>query len=408
MTSRRLLLLFVPMLAAAAPQAAAPQAAAPQAAVPQAATPEAATPEAAPPAVSVARAEAGTLSETVLVTGTLVPREEVLVSPQIDQLAITGIAVEEGDRVAAGQVLATLSHDALDASLAQNVAQQARADAAVAQAQNAIAEAQASRTQADAAYARAKDLVTSGITSRETYDTRQQAALVGTARLNAAVNALRASEADAALARAQRQELQVKLDRTSIRAPTAGIVSRRTARLGAVVGMAGEPLFRLIADGAVELEAAVPETRLVQLHPGQVASLTAPGGTVPAHVRLVAPEVSQATRLGRVRIAPDSEGAPGAIGSFARATVAVARQTGVVVPLSAVLFDPDGAHVQVVRNGTVETRTVTVALRNAGRALLGSGVQPGEAVVAVSGTFVRDGDRVRAVGGDGGLAAAGG
>ncbi len=372
MLPRRALLLLLPLLAAAGP-------------------------ETAPPAVTVAQASTGTLAETVLVTGTLVPREEVLVSPQIDQLAITSIAVEEGDRVAAGQVLATLSHDVLDASLAQNAAQQARADAAIAQAQNSIAEAQASRTQADAAYARAKDLVTSGITSRETYDARQQAALVGTARLNASVNALRAAEADAALARAQRQELQVRLDRTAIRAPTAGIVSRRTARLGAVVGMAGDPLFRLIADGAVELEAAVPETRLVQLHPGQPATLTAPGGTVPAHIRLVAPEVSQATRLGRIRVAPDTAGAPGPIGAFARASVEVARQTGVIVPLSAVLFDPDGAHVQVVRDGTVQTRAVTVTLRNAGRALLGSGVQPGEAVVAVSGTFVRDGDRVTPV-----------
>ena len=357
----------------------------------------AAAPETAPPSVTVAQAAAGTLAQTVLVTGTLVPREEVLVSPQIDQLAITSIAVEEGDRVSAGQVLATLSHDALDASLAQNAAQQARAEAAIAQAQNSIAEAQASRTQADAAYARAKDLVTSGITSRETYDTRQQAALVGSARLNASVNALRAAEADAALSRAQRQELQVRLDRTSIRAPTAGIVSRRTARLGAVVGMSGDPLFRLIADGAVELEAAVPETRLVQLHPGQPATLTAPGGAVPAHVRLVAPEVSPTTRLGRVRVAPDTAGAPGTIGSFARATIEVARQTGVVVPLSAVLFDPEGAHIQVVHNGTVETRAVTVALRSAGKALLSQGVQAGDAVVSVSGTFVRDGDRVTAI-----------
>ena len=178
MVLRRLLLLAVPLLLAASP-------------------------EAAPPAVTVVPASAGTLAETVLVTGTLVPREEVLVSQQIDGLAITSIAVEEGDWVTAGQVLATLSHDALDASLAQNTAQQARADAAVAQAQNSIAEAQASRTQADAAYARSKDLVTSGITSRETFDTRQQAAQVGVARLNASINALHAAEADAALARAR-------------------------------------------------------------------------------------------------------------------------------------------------------------------------------------------------------------
>ena len=362
----------------------------------------AAAPEAAPPAVTVVPAAEGTLAATILVTGTLVARDEVMVSPQIADLAITSIEAEEGDRVAAGQVLARLSHDALDASLAQNTAQQARAESAIAQAQNAITENQASRVQADAAFARAKDLVGSGTTSRETFDTRQQAALVGAARLTASVNALHAAQADAALSLAQRQELLVRLDRTVIRAPVAGVVSRRTARLGAVVSMAGEPLFRLIADGAVELEAGVPETRLAQLRPGQPASLAASGPAMPAHVRLVSPEVSQATRLGRVRIAPDGDGTPGAIGSFARATVEVARATGVIVPLSAVLFDPDAAHVQVVKDGAVQTRTVTLALRAAGQALVTGGVAAGEQVVSVSGTFVRDGDRVTPVGPAGG------
>ncbi len=239
----------------------------------------AAAPDAAPPAVSVMPAAEGTLAATVLVTGTLVARDEVMVSPQIDGLAITAIEAEEGDRVAAGQVLARLSHDALDASLAQNTAQQARADAAVAQAQNAIAEAQASRTAGGLRPSPARrDLVAPGITSRETFDARQQAALVGGRAADASANALRAAEADAALARAQRQELQVRLDRTTMRAPVAGVVSRRTARLGAVVGMAGDPLFRLIADGAVELEAGVPETRLARMRPGQPATLSAGAG----------------------------------------------------------------------------------------------------------------------------------
>ncbi len=368
----------------------------------------AAAPEASPPSITVVPAIHGTLAATVLVTGTLVARDEVLVSPQIDGLATTAIEAEEGDRVEAGQVLARLSHDALDANLAQNSAQQARADAAVAQAENAIAEAQASHVQADAAFARAKDLVASGTTSRETFDARQQAAQVGAARLTSSVNFLHVAEADASLAHAQRQELMVKLDRTTIRAPIAGVVSRRTARLGAVVGMTGEPLFRLIAGGAVELEAGVPETRLAQLRPGQPATLEAAGAPVGAHVRLVSPEVSATSRLGRIRVAPDGDASPGAIGSFARATVEVAKASGVVVPLSAVLFDPDGAHVQVVAGSVVQTRTVTLGLRNAGQALLTDGVAPGEQVISVSGTFVRDGDRVTPVGPDGRLLPAAG
>jgi len=347
-----------------------------------------------PPAITVARATAGTLVDTVVLTGTLVPREEVLVNPQLDGLAIVKIEAEEGDRVAAGQVLAELSHDVLDATVAQNVAQVARSEAAIAQAQSSIQEAEASRVQADAAFARTRELLATGSASRETFEQRQQASLVGGARVTGAQNALRLVVADRNLALAQRQELDVRLARTSIRAPVAGIVSRRVARLGAVVSMNGDPLFRIIEDGAVELDADVPESRLSRMHPGQLAMVDGAA----AHVRLVAPEVSRTSRLGRVRIALDAD-APGVIGGFARARVEVARLQGVTVPLSAVLFDPDGAKVQVVHDGVVETRPVTIGLQSGGQALVSAGLTDGEDVVGVSATFVRGGDRVTAVAG---------
>ncbi|MBV8915201.1 MAG: TetR family transcriptional regulator, partial [Acetobacteraceae bacterium] len=93
-----------------------------------------------PPAVTVAKATFGLIAEQVGLTGTLVPREEVLVSPQIGDLAIKDILVEEGDTVAAGQVLARLTQDALEASLAQNAATLARAEAAIAQARASVTE----------------------------------------------------------------------------------------------------------------------------------------------------------------------------------------------------------------------------------------------------------------------------
>jgi HlyD family secretion protein len=127
---------------------------------------------------------------------------------------------------------------------------------------------------------------------------------------------------------------------------------------------------------------------------GQKATIDAAA----AHVRLVAPEVNRTTRLGRVRIAFD-RAAAGTIGGFARAQVEVAVAQGVKIPLSAVLFDPDGAKVQVVKDGLVETRPVTIGLSSGGVALVTAGLADGEAVVSVSATFVRGGDRVTAVGG---------
>ena len=349
------------------------------------------------PSVTVIIASAGRLAEQLTLTGTFVARDEAMVTPQIDGLAVTAILAEEGDHVASGQVLARLSRDAIDASLAENAASTARAQASVSQAGGQIAEAQANLTQSAAALARATDLLARGDLSHETFDQRRAAADVATARLQAATDQLGASRADLALALAQRQELNVRLARTDLRAPVAGLVSRRMARLGAVVGTASEPLFRIVANATIEMEASVPETELVRLRPGQPARLTATGRTLEGRVRLVSPEVSPTSRLGRVRIALADPRAMPTIGSFVRASVEVADRTGVIVPLSAVLFAPDGPVVETVAHGAVVTRHVTIGLSDASRAEIDHGLSPGDAVVAVSGTFLRDGDRVAAV-----------
>jgi len=354
-----------------------------------------------PPSVTVVAAATGSIAESVTLTGTLVAREEVLVSPQIDGVAINALLAEEGDRVEANQVLARLSREVLEASLAQNTAQLARSEAAIMQARASLDEMGANRTQLDLALSRTRDLLANGNASREVFEQRTAASRMGSARLEAGQNAVLLAEADRALAVAQRQELLVRLARTEVRAPVAGLISRRTARLGSVVSGAGDPLFRIIQDGAVELEADVPELQLAKLRPGQAAALVTAGGARTGHVRLVSPEVNRTTRLGRVRVAVDDPAGDGpaglVLGSFARAAVEVARRDGVLAPLSAVLFQPDGAVVQVVRDGTVETRGVTVGLRNGRSAEISSGLAAGESVVATSGTFIRGGDRVSAV-----------
>ena len=349
-----------------------------------------------PPSVTVVAAGRGSIAETAVLTGTLVAKEEVLVSPEIDQLAITELLAEEGDRVEAGQVLARLSRSTLEATIAQNTAQIARAEAAVAQARSSIQESQANRVQVDLALARTRDLMTGGNASRETFEQRQAAAQMAAARLEANQNALHVAEADRNLAIAQRQELLVRLARTEVRAPVGGVVSRRTARLGSVVAGAGDPLFRIIQDGAIELEADVPELQLAKLRIGQTATVETVAGARGGTVRLVSPEVNRATRLGRVRVAITPADSL-VIGSFARAAVEVARRDGILAPLSAVLFQPGGAVVQVVRDGLVETRPVQVGLRSGARAEIREGLAEGETVVSVSGTFVRGGDRVTAM-----------
>ena len=369
--------------------------AAPAGAVETAAVPEA---QAIAPAISVVPAETREIVERAVITGTLVPRDEILVSPEIEGFRIIQLLVEEGDRVAAGQVLARLSTEMIATQEASNVAAIARAEAAIVQAKSQIVQAEAAQTEARLSLERAQTLIKTGNGTAAILEQRVSAAQGADGRLASARGGLQASEADLATAKAAGTEIALRRARTAIRAPEAGIVNRRTARVGGTATAVGEPLFRLIARGEIELEGEVPETWLPRIKVGDPARLDLEDGRqIVGKVRRVYPEVDRTTRLGKVRIALGDDPAL-RIGAFGRGTVEVARRTGVAVPVSSLLFSADGsAGVLVAKDGRVEARKVMPGLSAAGFSEIRSGLSAGEAVVARAGSFLRDGDRVRAV-----------
>ncbi|HRY06455.1 MAG TPA: biotin/lipoyl-binding protein, partial [Hyphomicrobiaceae bacterium] len=190
------------------------------------------TTQALAPAITVAKAEQHPLRETVLVTGTLTPREEILVAPEVEGLRVLDLKVDVGDRVKRGDVLAVLEGTQLEAQLAQNTAALARTDASIAQAHSMIEQAEAAVTEARASFERAKPLRQSGYLSESLYDQRAAAARTTAAQLVSARDGLRLAEAAKQEAQAQRREIEWRLSNTKVTAPRAGIVSRRTARIG--------------------------------------------------------------------------------------------------------------------------------------------------------------------------------
>lgn len=349
-----------------------------------------------PPSVSVIAAVTREVVSKVAVTGTLVPRETVVVGSDVDGLRIEALLADEGDTVKAGAVLARLSTDMIEIALARSESQIARSDAAIAQAESQIAEAESTTIEANAALARSKPLQEKGFVGQDVLDQRVSAAAAAKARLANAGEGVAVAKADKALMMAERRELILRRSKAEIRAPAGGLVLSRSARLGAVVSSAGSGLFEIARDGLIELDAEVGETLLNSLAAGQKVgvSLTGGGGeTIEGKIRLVSPMVDQTTRLGHIRVAlPPSTRLRA--GTFARGTVEVARSRGVVVPQTAVVADADKAVVQVVRNGVVESRTVTLGISTGSEVEVTKGLSDGESVVALAGTFVRDGDAV--------------
>jgi multidrug efflux pump subunit AcrA (membrane-fusion protein) len=254
-------------------------------------------------AVTVARVAPADFTATVQATGSLVAREKILVGPRSRACASPRCWPTEGMRVKKGDVLARLVADTLDAQVAQNDAGQARATAAIAQARSMIVQAEARLVEAKNAFERAKPLKTAGHMAESAYDIREQAARTAEAQLAASRDGLKVAEAEKAQIEAQRRELDWRRGRTEVVAPADGIVSRRMARVGGYAAGAAEPMFRIVANGEVELDAEVTETRMAAVKVGQPARVEVAGvGEVAGTVRLVSPEVDKATRLGRVRI----------------------------------------------------------------------------------------------------------
>ncbi|UYW26708.1 efflux RND transporter periplasmic adaptor subunit [Methylorubrum extorquens] len=348
--------------------------------------------------VSVVEAERREIVESVVVTGTLVPRDEILVTPEIDGYRLVELLTEEGMRVEKGQVLARLNRDLIDRQLSQQNALIDKVSAAVLQAQSNIEQAEAAELEARLAHDRAKQLIQTGITTAAVMENRTAALRQAEGKLAFARNGLAMAKAELAQAKAVRDELELRLARTEIRAPEAGIVSRRTARVGMATSASAEPLFRLIARGEIELEAEVIETKLPLLREGAPAFIEiGEGERVTGSVRAVYPEVDKASRLGKVRVRLDPDPRL-RIGTFARGAVELARTRGVTVPQASVLYGGGKrSSVLVVAEDKVESREVRTGLSDDDDIEIRSGLAEGERVVARAGSFLRDGDRVRPV-----------
>lgn len=350
------------------------------------------------PAITVSKVERQTLHDLVLASGLVGPVERVQVQPLIEGQPIQILAVDIGDRVTAGQVLAQLSSATLELQKSQFLASGAAARATVAQAEAQLIEAQSSADEARRVNVRTTTLKNQGTASQAAADQASAAAISATARVSVATQALAQAEAQVTLVTAQIANLDLQLSRTQVVAPVAGEVVERNAQVGSVASAAGAPMFVLIRDGALELRADVAERDVLRLAAGQTADLTAVGTTEPltGKVRLVEPTIDAVTRLGRARISIDAPEKLRA-GMFVDASILVAAREVLAVPVTAVGSSPDGVTVMRVRDGLVARVVVQTGIRDSGMVEIVSGLAEGDLVVTKAAAFVRDGDHINPV-----------
>lgn len=350
------------------------------------------------PAIRVIAAAKRELVETLPVNGTIVAREEAAVGADLNGLTVIALNADIGDHVKKGQVLAVLDRSMLDTQLAQMNATRAQMEASVAQMRAQIGDAEVGVRQADEALERARALQKKGFAPDATLDTAVNAADSARAKRSMAEKGLAATEAQLAVIDAQTRNVEVQIGKTELRAPADGLVLVRSATLGGVVLPASGPLFRIAIDFKFELAADVAETALPRLSLGLPSAVRVAGSAeeIAGTIRLISPEVAQASRLGSIRIALP-EGAAARVGNFAHGDIELARRNGLAVPTSAVIYRSGDAYLQLVDDGVVRTAPVELGVRAEGMVEVVGGLQEGQQVVSRAGTFVADGDHVTPV-----------
>jgi len=177
-------------------------------------------------------------------------------------------------------------------------------------------------------------------------------------------------------------------------APAAGLIMKSTARLREMASPQAEPLFQILVDNEVELEAQIPSIHVSKLKAGDIARISIAGAADRVgKVRLVAPEIDQKSQLGKVRLAVGSDPSL-RIGMFGRAMIDARRSCGVAIPRDAVDYRVDGTSVRVVRDRTVQMRRVAVGLLSDDSVEIREGLSNGDVVVANAGSSLHDGDRI--------------
>lgn len=322
--------------------------------------------------VSVATPQSTMLPVTLAANGNLMAWQEASVGAEASGLRIAEVLVNVGDRVRRGQVLARFDAATVRAELATVRAALAEAEANLAEAAN---NAQRART-------------------------LSQSGALSASQINQYLTAEKTAEARVAAQRAQLQSQQVRLEQAEVNSPDDGVISARTATVGAVVG-AGTELFRLIRKGRLEWRAEVTSAELGKITPGTTAIVTAASGArMEGRVRMIGPTVDAQTRLALVYVdvspLPGPASGSARAGMFARGEFNLGAVPTLTVPQPAIVVREGFNYVfRVNPDNRVSQVKVEIGRIAGDRVQIVSGLPADARIVASGGGFLNDGDLVR-------------
>jgi RND family efflux transporter MFP subunit len=292
--------------------------------------------------------------------------------------------VDIGDRVRAGALLADITAPELDHQITQ-------AKATLAQNQATLQQTQASRDLAQVTNARDSQLVKQGWLTLQQGDSDRLT-------LQAQQAAMGVAQANIAAQQAQIRILEQEKAYQRVIAPFDGVITQRSIDNGSLVQSGSTFMYTLMHPDVIRTQVFIPQDEAFGLGPGVDAVIRVPeipDRTFPGKVTRIATALQPGSRTLLTEIDvpnPDWALRPGI---YCTVELFIPRKTpSMIIPADAVVFDHDGLHVAVVRNGSVHLQKITIA-RDFGKEVeVHDGVKPGDEVVLNPMVNLAEGDKV--------------
>jgi len=341
-------------------------------------------PEAVP--VPVVDAAVADLVSSLTISGSLQPQSRVAVGTKLPG-RLERVLVNIGDRVRAGQVVATLDAREIEA-------QADAAQAAVNVAKASVDAADAALSNATLEHERAAKLFERGALPRQRLDGAETTHRSATAQRDLARASLAQAEA------ADRRAAEILRD-TTLRSPIEGVIVERNFDAGNLVNPGDKPVVSVADARTLKLEAGVGELDAGRLRVGMPARIEVqarPGVGFAGELAAIAPEIDPKNRQFQIQVRLSNPGGQLLSGMYATARIEIARaEDAVTVPREAVSTVNAKRVVYRVAESRIQPVGVVEGLMGDGRVQIVSGLNGGDVIVADARRPIAPGTKVKAI-----------
>ena len=346
----------------------------------------------AAPIVAAAKVHRADLTRALAVTAEFRPYQEIDVHAKVAGY-VKRIYVDVGDRVKDGQLIAVLEIPELQDEVQTAEASVSKSQEEILQAQAELERAQFAHEVAHLAYSRLADVSKTrpGLVAQQEIDDAMARDRVTEAQVATAKASHSVSEQQLRVAQADREKVRTLFAYAQIKAPFAGVVTKRYADTGSMIqtGISSQtqsmPLVTLAQENVLRLVIPVPESAVFKIRLGSTVevSVSTLGKQFHGKVARFADQVDMATRTMHTEVDvanPTGELLPG---MYASASLVLDdERNALAIPVQALLRSGDSVSVLFIdkQNRLVE-RSVQIGIEAPDQVEILSGLNEGELVV---------------------------